>query len=130
MPQPSALVVFTDQSDIAWLRCLQPGFRHCFVVVRDPNGEWIACDWVKGRFEFQAYGPCDPHMIEQRFLAHGHRVVAVERFAPRARAAGLPPQTCVEVVKQSLGLGGLRPITPYGLYVRLIREQGIAASGS
>lgn len=29
---PDALVVFSDNTDLWWLRWLKPGFRHCFIA--------------------------------------------------------------------------------------------------
>jgi len=123
MPQPRALVVFTDQHDLRWLRWLKPGFRHCFVIARDPAGEWIACDWLLGRFAFRAYGPQEPLDLAARFVARGHRVVVVDECPRSSGPPWLRPMTCVEVVKQVLGWHGLRPVTPWGLY-RALRAAG------
>lgn len=120
MPSPRALVVFTDQHDLPWQRWLAPGFRHCFVVVRDPADEWIACDWLKGRFALRAYGPCGVDELVDRFVRRGHRVVVVRGPAKGASRPRLRLLTCVEVVKQCLGMSGLRPLTPLGLYRALV----------
>lgn len=122
MPTPRALVVFTDQHEVSWLRWLTPGFRHCFVIVRDPQGEWIACDWLKGRFALRSYGPCSPVELEERLVACGHRVIAVAGGRASRTRALLRPMTCVEVAKQCLGITTLRPITPYGLFRLLSHE--------
>ena len=116
----TALVVFTDQADVWWLRRLRPGFRHCFAVVRDPAGEWLACDWLKGRLVFRVYGPGERVELIDRLVRRGHRVAEVPRRA-RGGCALVRPMTCVEVTKQAVGLGGWRPLTPYGLWCRLGR---------
>jgi hypothetical protein len=36
-------VVFSDETDLPFLKCLRRGFRHCFVVIRD-RGHWISYD--------------------------------------------------------------------------------------
>lgn len=128
MPPPTALVVFTDQHEVAWLRHLRPGFRHCFVVARDPAGEWVACDWLKGRFVFRVYGPQDPDALIARFVARGLGVVAVSRPPRPQRRPWLRPLSCVEVVKQTLGWPGWGPWTPFGLCVAL-RAAGNPAYG-
>lgn len=115
-----ALVVFTDQRQVRGLNWLRPGFRHCFVVVRDPAGEWLACDWILGRLVFHVYGPQTTGALVDRFTADGHRVVVAERRRPDRQRPWLRPMTCVEVVKQAIGLAGLRPLTPYGLCRRLV----------
>ena len=115
---PTALVVFTDQRQIRALGWLRSGFRHCFVVVRDPDGEWLACDWLVGRMSFRVYGQQTPQTLIERFVAAGHRVAAVPAIR-HGRRAWLRPMTCVEVVKQVIGIGTVRPLTPYGLYREL-----------
>ena len=112
---PTAIVVFTDQADVWWLRRLRPGFRHCFAVVRDPAGEWLACDWLKGRLVFRVYGPCERRELIERLVRRGHRVAEVPRW-PRGSRSMVRPMTCVEVTKQAVGIGGWRPLTPYGLW--------------
>ena len=126
MDSPTALVVFTDQTDASWLRWLKPGYRHCFVIVRDSQGEWIACDWLKGRFALRAYGPCSALDLEARFARRGHRVVAVMEagLRPATARAFLRPLTCVEVAKQCLGIATVRPLTPYGLFRLLAAQRG------
>jgi hypothetical protein len=42
-PGSPALVVFRDQTELAWLRWLARGFRHCAVVVR-VGGDWVLID--------------------------------------------------------------------------------------
>ena len=116
----SALVVFTDQCDVWWLRGLRPGFRHCFAVVRDPAGEWLACDWLKGRLVFRVYGPQNPDDLVARLVRRGHRVAEVPARGARGGAV-LRAMSCVEVVKQAVGIGGWRPLTPYGLWRHLGR---------
>jgi len=122
-PSPTALVVFTDQCDVWWLRALRPGFRHCFAVVRDPAGEWLACDWLKGRLVFRVYGPQRPEELISRLTERGYRVAEV-RADQRGRGGMLRALSCVEVTKQAIGLGGLRPLTPYGLWRHLARRGG------
>ncbi|MEO1089161.1 MAG: hypothetical protein AAFX81_00890 [Pseudomonadota bacterium] len=121
--QVSALVVFTDQRQSTWLRWLRSGYRHCFVVVRDPAGEWLACDWLCGRLEFHVYGPQQPTALIDAFVARGHRVVAVVKLRRRGRRSPFRLMSCVEIVKQAIGVGGWRPITPHGLFVAL-RDAG------
>ncbi|TVQ35996.1 MAG: hypothetical protein EA356_06445 [Geminicoccaceae bacterium] len=121
--QPDAIVVFTDQRQVPWLRGLQPGFRHCFVAVADDAGEWVACDWLMGRLVFQVYGPQDPETLIAGFVGRGHRVSALRRCRRRRRRGWLRPMSCVEVVKQAIGWGGVLPLTPFGLW-RSLRAAG------
>ena len=123
---PDTIVVFTNQRQIPWLRWLQPGFRHCFVVIADDAGEWVACDWLMGRLAFHVYGPQDPDDLIARFVTDGHRVVALRRPRRSGRGRGwVRPMSCVEVVKQAVGLSGIRPVTPFGLWTALARCGGV-----
>ncbi len=119
-PGPTALVVFTDQCEVWWLRLLRPGFRHCFAVVRDPAGEWLACDWLMGRLSFRVYGRHPASTLIDRLVARGHRVAEVPPRRGRGRGL-IRPISCVEIAKQAVGIGGLRPLTPYGLWRHLGR---------
>ncbi|MFW5833567.1 MAG: hypothetical protein ACOCYE_05670 [Pseudomonadota bacterium] len=122
---PDTIVVFTDQRQVPWLRWLRPGFRHCFVVVADDAGEWVACDWLLGRLVFHVYGPQDPRELAARFLADGHRVALLRRRRRGVRQGWLRPMSCVEVVKQAIGLHGIRPLTPFGLWTALGGRTGL-----
>jgi len=119
-PTVAALVVFTDQHEVWWLRGLRPGFRHCFAVVRDPAGEWVACDWLKGRLVFRVYGPLHPDELVERLVRRGFRVAEVAPAEAHRRPV-LRAMTCVEVVKQAVGVTARRPLTPYGLWRHLGR---------
>ena len=35
VPPDLAIVAFTGQATLVWLRLLRPGFRHCFVLLRE-----------------------------------------------------------------------------------------------
>ena len=42
-----ALVVFSDTTDLWWLKFLKSGFRHCFVIIKFSDLErdrWVALD--------------------------------------------------------------------------------------
>ena len=47
---PRAWIVFCDNTELAWLRLLRPGFRHCFAVLHDGE-RWIAIDPLATRLE-------------------------------------------------------------------------------
>lgn len=112
-------VVFCGQAQIVWLRCLRPGFRHCFVVFG--NGRlWLTLDplscWtdvriqpIGGGFDLPAW-----------YRAQGMITIPVTlvRHQP-STSAPWGPFTCVEAVKRVVGLRDRRVLTPYQLYRRL-----------
>lgn len=113
--QEKALVVFSGETDIAWLRLLKPGFRHCFVILKTPD-RWISIDPlahmtriglpdVEADFDMGGY-----------LRGEGMRVIETNlRDAPPAIA---PPMlcTCVEIVKRIIGIQQWGVITPWQLY--------------
>ena len=113
--QETALVVFSGTTDLAYLKLLKPGFRHCFVILRTPD-RWISIDPLAHMTQIGLHtiptGPDLPAILQE----HGLRVLETAlRDAPLATA---PPMlcTCVEMVIRILGIQAWRVITPWQLY--------------
>ncbi|MEI6558953.1 MAG: hypothetical protein WCO00_11150 [Rhodospirillaceae bacterium] len=117
-PSPRAWVVFCDGTELAWLRLLRPGFRHCFVMLHDGE-RWIAIDPLAALLEVTVPPVAADFDLPGWFAGRGHAVVA----APIRRALGRPapwaPFTCVETCKRVLGLRDRLVLTPWQLYRRL-----------
>lgn len=47
-------VVFTGKTDIAWLRFLKPGFRHCYALINDGQ-KWMSIDPLSSYTDIQIY---------------------------------------------------------------------------
>ena len=116
-----ALVGFVDNGGLWWLRALRPGFRHCFVAVRD-EPFWVVLD------------PLSHHTLvrveTEDDLASGYRrlgitVVATRLRSPPPRPAPWRPYTCVEAVKRVLGIHAPWVLTPWQLYLWLRSEEKI-----
>jgi len=115
-----ALVAFTGQAGLWWLRLLRPGFRHCFALIECDDG-WVICNPASHRTEIRSIGrPAFADLLDWLF-AEG-TIVAVCRPAdvPR-RMAPVRPYTCVEAVKRLLGLRAPGVFTPWQLYCHLVR---------
>ncbi len=109
------LAVFSGRTDIGWLRLLKPGFRHCFLVVRD-GGVWIAYEPLAHRTEITVL-PVPPDFdLAAWYRAQGLRVVETTPAAAPLRPAPWRPFTCVEAVKRALGIHARRVFTPWQLY--------------
>jgi len=113
--QETALVVFSGTTDLAYLKLLKPGFRHCFVILRTPD-RWISIDPLAHMTQIGLHtipnGPDLPLILQE----HGLTVIETSlRDAPLATA---PPMlcTCVEMVKRILGIQAWRVMTPWQLY--------------
>ncbi len=115
-------IVFSDQTDLPWLRLLKKGYRHCFVLIHDGKN-WISIDpmahymdvlvhHVDGDFDF-------PVWLAER----GHMVVPAEFECNALRPCPLMPFSCVEVCKRILGIRHRLIITPWALYRHVTRKE-------
>jgi hypothetical protein len=123
-PTPAApLVCFTGRSEIAWLRWLRPGFRHCFCLLpADAAGRaWLLVDARCNRLDVRLLNNADRASVVRHFRRAGYRVVEAPRLPdPAPWPALVPgPYSCVEAVKRAIGLAAPLTLTPYALYRRL-----------
>jgi hypothetical protein len=113
--QESALVVFSGETDIAWLRLLRPGFRHCFVILKTPD-RWIAVDPLAHMTRIGLPEVAAGFDMAGYLRGEGMRVIETNlREAPPVPA---PPMlcTCVEIVKRIIGIQKWSVMTPWQLY--------------
>ena len=117
-PAPRAWVVFCDNTELAWLRLLRPGFRHCFALLHD-GGRWLTIDPLATLLEVTA-PPVEPGFdLPGWFAGQGHTVVAATIRRDLTRPAPLGLFTCVEACKRVIGLQDRVVLTPWQLYRRL-----------
>lgn len=116
-----AAVVFVDQGAGVWLRPLQPGYRHCFIALRQHPGLWLICDPLKDRIEITAVELERDEALVDAYRAAGHRVwlgtTLPQAARPRVSVPGL--LTCVAVAKRLIGLRAPWVVTPFQLYRHL-----------
>lgn len=123
VPRPvpeRALVAFSGETQLAWLRLLKPGFRHCFVLL-DAGCCWVRFDPLATAAEIALLPAADAEALAAALRAQGLTIVAA---TPRRPLRPLPPGpwSCVEAVKRLLGLRAPFLLTPWQLYRRLARE--------
>ena len=115
----NAVVVFTNTGEHPLAPLLKPGFRHCFVVVRDTKGPWILVDPADGVPRLSMIG------LEDFDVASFYRdmgLTAVETgCANRPFLFPFTVANCVGVVKAMIGLRAPLVVTPYALYRRLTK---------
>ncbi len=116
-----ALVVFSGETTIPWLRLLRPGFRHCFLVWCDGR-RWLTYDPMAHGTHIAAHDLAPAFDMAAWYRAKGLRVAAVRPYAPPHRPAPLAPFTCVEAVKRALGLHCRRIVTPWQLWRALTQR--------
>ena len=115
---PRAWVVFCDNSELAWLRLLKPGFRHCFIVLNDGD-HWIAIDPLAPLLEVTVPPVPAGFDLPAWFAGQGHRVVPAPVRRGLRRPAPVGPFTCVETCKRVLGLHARFVLTPWQLFRHL-----------
>ncbi len=120
-PGARALVAFTDRTEIAWLRGLRRGFRHCAVWVRAGDC-WIAHETLSHQTFLAVHAGTEEGALVAALCAAGYRVVGARIQAAPRRLAPVLPLTCVEAAKRVLGLHSWRILTPWQLYRHLVRS--------
>ena len=128
-PAPRAWVVFCDNTELAWLRLLKPGFRHCFVVLHDGD-RWIAVDPLAPLLEVTVPPVAADYDLPGWFAGQGHTVVAATVRRDLARPAPWGPFTCVETCKRLLGLHARFVVTPWQLHRRLAAPAAAPAAAA
>lgn len=117
-----ALVVFSNNTELPWLRVLKPGFRHCFIALSDGE-QWIMVEPLSHCTEISTYAEVDGFDMKDFYRSHGLRVIETElRRVPR-QSAPWRFFTCVEGVKRVLGLHNPLILTPWQLYKFLWNEK-------
>ena len=122
-PGDPAVVVFSDRSDLAWLRLLRPGFRHCFVVLRRSHG-WLAVEALSNATVVSELPDAAAGEIAEAYRRAGHRSAIVRCHDHHRAPLPWAPFTCVESVKRLIGMRAPGIMTPYQLWERIILEIG------
>ncbi len=111
-----AWVGFCNNTGLAWLKLLKPGFRHCFAVVRI-SGQWLVYDPLSHHTRLDLAGSDDA--VLDYLAERGCRLVPVRLNPPEPRPVPWRPFTCVEAVKRLIGLRAGGVLTPWQLYKHL-----------
>ena len=121
--EQKAWVVFNGKADVAWLKLLRPGFRHCFVLLYDGR-HWLSVDPMLNHMDVQYQKvPSDfdlPDWLKER----GNIVVPAPLDRSKNTVAPWRPFTCVEAVKRVLGIHARWVLTPWQLYKYLNKQKG------
>ena len=110
-----ALVGFSGDTNLWWLKPLKKGFKHCFVVLGD--GEiCVAVDPIRSHTEIGVFKDIDFTIMREFFEANNYTVVETFVRKPEYTKASLGIFSCVEVAKRLLGIHKASILTPYNLY--------------
>ncbi len=125
-PPRRALVVFGDRADLAWLKILKRGFRHCFAVIEGGQGGgvpvWVIYNPLSHCTDITTVVGSTASDLADHYRNLGFRVVETRITRPIKRTAPWRPYTCVEAVKRVLGLRAPGVFTPRNLHNFLISE--------
>ncbi|MBT4890053.1 MAG: hypothetical protein HON65_10925 [Rhodospirillales bacterium] len=116
-----AVVVFTNQTALPWLRLLSCGFRHCFVAVEADCG-WIVFDPLSNVLKTNSLAAISSQELANWYRANGYRVMISYVRDPLMRPAPWALFTCVEAVKRLLGIHSRWVVTPWQLWKFLNNE--------
>lgn len=114
-----AWVVFSGQCELAWLRILRPGFRHCYVLLHDGD-HWITFDPLSNYTDINVYRYPPSFNLPDWMRAQGYTVVKTPLCRAKKQAPWMP-FTCVEAVKRVIGLHARAVLTPWQLYKHLMK---------
>lgn len=115
-----AWVVFSGKADMAWLKILRPGFRHCYILLND-GSHWVSLDPLSSYTDIHVHHVPAAFNFPLWLKDRGHDVIP----APLKRKPKEAPWslfTCVEAVKRVLGIHNRFIITPWQLYCHLVKQ--------
>lgn len=117
-------VVFSNETDIRFLKCLKRGFRHCFVIMQQAD-KWVLID-PRANVTDVIILPHPVHFnLPRYFTGEGKTVCKINMVNPPNKLAPIVPFSCVEMVKRLIGLHRWTVLTPYQLYRCLTRSHTI-----
>lgn len=119
-----ALVVFSGQTELLWLRLFRPGFRHCFVLVESHATGipvWVLYNPLSVGTQIALWPVDDAKALEKWLCGQGYTVAEAIVAPIRQRRFAWRPYTCVEAVKRVLGVHAAAIWTPWQLY-RYLRK--------
>ncbi|MFP4098018.1 MAG: hypothetical protein ACLFP8_06385 [Alphaproteobacteria bacterium] len=118
-----AWVVFTDQSELKFVRFLKRGFRHCFVLIHDGR-RWVSIDPMANYMEVIIHEDVTENLDVIAFLKQrGHHVARACLSRNITTAAPVMLFTCVEACKRILGIHKRSILTPWQLYRHLSKKE-------
>ncbi len=120
-PAQRAWVVFSGQCELAWLRILKPGFRHCYVLLHDGD-HWISFDPLSNYTDIHVHHYPSSFHLPSWMRSQGYTVVKAPLHRLQKQAPWMP-FTCVEAVKRVIGVHERAVLTPWQLYKYLMKPQ-------
>ncbi|MCK4939132.1 MAG: hypothetical protein KAR80_02490 [Rhodospirillaceae bacterium] len=126
--QRRALVGFSGDVEVWWLRVLKPGFRHCAVAIDDGQGGFVFYNPLFNATELaRIIG--DEKTVRGQMQKAGFHVIATTTNNMPTRSLSwwgrVRPYNCVEGAKRALGVDAPWVLTPWQLYGHLKKNRVI-----
>ena len=118
-----ALVGFSGDARVWWLRVLKPGFRHVAVAIADGVGVegYVFYNPLLNASEL-AWIAGSENSVKAKMQAGGFLVVSTKTQEMPKKPLAIRPYSCVEGVKRALGVNAPWVFTPYQLYKLLMKR--------
>ncbi len=113
-----AWVVFTNQSELPWVKCFKKGFRHCFVMINDGEN-WVSIDPMSNYMDVVVHHVPHDFDLPKWLCGRGHSVIPASLNVDISKSAPWMVFTCVEACKRILGIHKRSIFTPWQLYRHL-----------
>ena len=113
------LIVFEERGDQGIFRYLKHGFRHCFAILLH-SSTTVSVDYIKSGLKVVSHDVARDSSAIAAFAALGASVVRVRNHKCSTAEYGVRLLTCVELVKQLLGIRSAITCTPYALFKNII----------
>ncbi len=115
MRDRQAWAVFTNQSDLPYLRFFKKGYRHCFVIINDGKN-WISIDPMANYMDVAIHHLPPEFDMVKWLSSRGNIVVPANLNIDINKPAPWMIFTCVEACKRILGIHKRFIITPWQLH--------------
>jgi len=123
----NALVAFTDRSDHRLAHWLRPGFRHVAVAIQDSTtGVWVLIDASKGLPIIRTIA-ADEDSARAALNAGGYDMIIRARQRTVAPPWPITMASCTGMVKAVLGINAPLTLTPFRLYLYLLKQKDAGA---
>lgn len=117
-----ALVIFSDNTGLWWLRFLKAGFRHCFMILETDRG-YVWLDPLSQRFTVKLLDGVEYGTLKRWYENRGMNVLSVDVNERGNAAFPLGVMSCVEVIKRVIGIRDRMIWTPWQLYQNLKKNK-------
>ena len=120
--RPHTIVVFFGGNKTHWwTRFLKKGYYHCFIAMDIGYTKWVLIDPVMNYTDFIVVQN-DKYFIETIANKGYTYAITKPKFIWTRKRWNIRPFTCVEVVKNFLGISKPFIFTPYQLYKHIKKE--------